>query len=146
MTADTRIRRIFDLWHEAAIACDPDAMAALYADDAILESPLVLMSLPDRANGVLKGRAAIRSFLAGAFANAGNGLGRWYRTGSYFTDGSRLVWEYPRQTPEGDQIDLVEVMETANGLITHHRVYWGWVGVGTLTAMNASRRAELVDR
>src|SRR3954453_1081674 len=54
-----------------------------------------------------------------------------YRAG-YLTDGERLVWEYPRQTPDGDQMDIVEVMEIRDGLIAHHRVYWVRVGVGML--------------
>ena len=35
-----------------------------------------------------------------------------------------------------DQVDLVEVMDIANGLIAHHRVYWGWVGFKALGALN----------
>jgi hypothetical protein len=55
-----------------------------------------------------------------------------YRTG-YFTDGRKLMWEYPRETPEGDQMDFVEVMELNDeGLIQHHRVYWGWRGFDVL--------------
>jgi hypothetical protein len=38
------------------------------------------------------------------------------------------MWEYPRLTDKGEQIDLVEVMELKDGLIQHHRVYWGWLG------------------
>jgi hypothetical protein len=40
-----------------------------------------------------------------------------------------LIWEYPRETPNGDQMDFVESMEIENGLIRQHRVYWGWFGV-----------------
>jgi hypothetical protein len=43
-----------------------------------------------------------------------------------------LVWEYPRQAPDGDQVDLVEVMEIGGGLILHHRIYWGWKGCGLI--------------
>jgi steroid Delta-isomerase len=46
-----------------------------------------------------------------------------------------LTWEYPRETPQGDQIDLVEFMDIADGLIAHHRVYWGWVGFKALVAI-----------
>jgi hypothetical protein len=54
------------------------------------------------------------------------------RTG-YFTDGERLIWEYPRATPKGEQMDFVEVMEINNaGLIQRHNVYWGWLGVRVL--------------
>ena len=51
-----------------------------------------------------------------------------FRT-NYLIDGSKLVWEYPRATPDGNQMDFVEVMEIKNGLIQYHRVYWGWFGV-----------------
>jgi hypothetical protein len=61
-------------------------------------------------------------------------LARWHRApGVFFANGRQLVWEYPRATPQGDQIDLVEVMDIADGRIAHHRVYWGWVGFGLLT-------------
>jgi len=50
------------------------------------------------------------------------------------TDGRTLMWEYPRVTPDGTQVDLVEVMELEDGLIRRHRVYWGWYGLRTLEA------------
>jgi hypothetical protein len=41
---------------------------------------------------------------------------RWHRTGRWLTDGERLlIWEYPRAAPDGDQVDLIEVMEIADG-------------------------------
>jgi len=39
-----------------------------------------------------------------------------YRKG-YLTDGRVLFWEYPRETPQAEQTDLVEVMEIEDGLI-----------------------------
>jgi hypothetical protein len=49
------------------------------------------------------------------------------------TDGNKLMWEYPRAAPNGDQIDFVEVMElNDHGLIQNHRIYWGWFGFGVL--------------
>jgi hypothetical protein len=53
---------------------------------------------------------------------------RWYRTGVYLANGKLLMWEYPRQTPDGEQIDIMEVMEITGGLIQNHRIYWGWKG------------------
>jgi hypothetical protein len=50
----------------------------------------------------------------------------------FFSNGRQLTWEYPRATPQGDQVDLVEVMDIAGGLIAYHRVYWGWVGFKVL--------------
>ncbi len=60
---------------------------------------------------------------------------RHYHTG-FFTDGRRLIWEYPRATPGEDQLDFVEAMEAENGLIRWHCVYWGWFGV---TVMDEDR-------
>jgi hypothetical protein len=53
------------------------------------------------------------------------------------------MWEYPRATPDGDQMDFTEVMELENGLIRRHRVYWDWFGVRTLTT--GSHQHEIQD-
>lgn len=50
----------------------------------------------------------------------------WWREEHFFSAGNTLIWEYPRITPDGDQMDIVEVMVITNGLIAHHKVYWGW--------------------
>ncbi|MBN3839436.1 nuclear transport factor 2 family protein [Burkholderia sp. Ac-20349] len=132
--ADTDARHIYEGWHAAVVARDVDALMALYADDAVLETPLIVVTLPDHGSGVLRGKAAIGEFFAAGLRNPGNKLGRWYRTGLFFSNGRQLTWEYPRATPEGDQVDLVEVMDLRDGLIAHHRVYWGWVGFLALRA------------
>jgi steroid Delta-isomerase len=42
---------------------------------------------------------------------------------------------------EDDQTDIAESMDLENGLITHHRVYWGWVGFSKLhNAINKARQ------
>ena len=125
--------RIHREWHERAIARDTEGLLVLYAKDAVLESPLVPAILEDKADGRLNGHAALRHFFAEGARRRPNDLVRWYRTGTWLTDGSRLlVWEYPRAAPDGDQVDLVEVMEIADGLIQHHRIYWGWKGCGLI--------------
>jgi hypothetical protein len=45
------------------------------------------------------------------------------------TDGTRVSWEYPRRADGAEQMDFIEVMEIRDGLIRHHRVYWGWYNV-----------------
>ncbi|WP_415977495.1 hypothetical protein [Rhodococcus sp. 077-4] len=55
------------------------------------------------------------------------------RSDTFAFDGDRLIWEYPRQTPGDDQIDLVEVMELDGTHITRHRIYWGWKGIAHIT-------------
>lgn len=43
------------------------------------------------------------------------------------------MFEYPRLSPEGEQMDFVEVMElNDDGLIQYHKVYWGWRGFAVL--------------
>jgi steroid Delta-isomerase len=59
-----------------------------------------------------------------------------WRTGTYLTDGHQLIWEYPRQTPTGEQTHLVECMDIVDGLIARHLACWGWVGFKKLHAAN----------
>ena len=73
---------IYHEWHERARARDVDALLSLYAEDAILESPLVPAIL-NTATGVLNGRSEIRRFLEEGTKRRPNHLVRWYRTGSY---------------------------------------------------------------
>ena len=128
---DAEILHIYERWHATVVGGDLDGLMALYADDAILEAPLILATLQDKTEGILKGKSAIRPFFETGFRKLRNDLGRW------FSNGRQLTWEYPRATPQGNQVDLVEVMDIASGLIAHHRVYWGWVGFKAL--MTASK-------
>jgi hypothetical protein len=48
------------------------------------------------------------------------------------SNGRQLVWEYPREAPDGEQVDILEVMDIEDGLIRHHRIYWGWFGFDVL--------------
>lgn len=135
--SDAAIEHVFHAWDEALGAKDLDASMALYHPDATLESPLVCHLL-GTAEGVVRGRENIREFVGEKVFPHQPAKRRRFRAG-FFTDGSLLTWEYPRQTPDGDQMDIVEVMEIRDGLIVHHRVYWGWVSVGMLTGGEHSR-------
>lgn len=115
-------------WHRAASTRDQAALLALYADDAVLESPLVPAILDDRPDGVLHGRAEIGRFLDEGARRRPHVLVRWWRTDTWFSSGDTLIWEYPRATPDGEQIDILEVMVIRERLIRHHRIYWGWKG------------------
>src|SRR3954452_1244865 len=123
------IEHVFRAWDEALGAKDLDASMALYHPDATLESPLV-RHLLGTDEGVVHGRDALRSFVERVFAHQPPQRRR-YRTG-YLSDGTRLTWEYPREAPDGEQMDIVEVMEIEDGLIRHHRVFWGWYSVRML--------------
>ncbi|WP_394835669.1 nuclear transport factor 2 family protein [Pendulispora rubella] len=127
MTTTGDILRIYEQWHATVKAKDLEGTLALYAEDAILETPLVLAVFPDRASGVLQGKHEIWPFFEAGIRMFPN-KAPWYRTGTFFSNGQQLTWEYPRETPQGDQVDLIEMMDIAEGLIAHHRVYWGWFG------------------
>ena len=131
MAQDAEIRHIYEEWHRAVMSRDLEGLKVLYAEDAVFESPTVVAQFPDRADGVLRGRAEIEKLFARNFANLATEFSDLHRTG-FFSDGRVLIWEYPRVTPGGAQVDLFESMDIENGLIAYHRVYWGWQGVKTL--------------
>jgi predicted SnoaL-like aldol condensation-catalyzing enzyme len=122
-TARNDIERIYRLWDEALGKKDLEASLSLYADDATIESPLV-RHLMKGSDGIVQGKDNLRSFIAKVFQTNPPQRKRFKQ--GFFTDGRVLTWEYPRSAPEGEQMDLVEVMEIENGLIKRHRVYWGW--------------------
>jgi hypothetical protein len=113
------IEAVTRAWEEALANHDVDALLACYAVDATLESPVAAHILGGR--GVAHGHDELRRFLAEVVARTPNE--RQYHREGFFTDGRRVMWEYPRQTPDGEQMDFVEVMEVENGLIQAHRVY-----------------------
>jgi len=121
--------RIYEQWHELAKTGNVTQLIDLYDEHAIFESPLVPAILDSAISGTLVGRVQILHFLQEGTKKRPNELVRWYRTGKYFTDGETLIWEYPRVTPEGDQIDILELMEITQGKIKYHRIYWGWKGI-----------------
>ena len=121
--------RIYRLWDEALGNKDLEAALALYAPDASIESPLV-QHLMQTNEGIVRGTDALRAFITRVF-QTNPPQRRRFKQG-FFSDGRILTWEYPRQAPDGDQMDLVEVMEIADGLILRHRVYWGWYALNVL--------------
>jgi SnoaL-like domain len=122
--------RIYHDWDEALGRKDVDAAMTLYARDCVFESPLVCHLIKSE-RGVVEGRDKLREFVSLVFARTPTVRQR-YRKG-FFTDGRKLIWEYPRATPSGEQMDFMESMEiNDDGLIQRHCVYWGWYGVGVL--------------
>jgi hypothetical protein len=117
-------------WDAALARSDVKGLLALYASDAVLESPLVLYLL-GKEIGICTGHDELRPFFE-LLREHKPPIRQHYRTG-YFSDGKKVMWEYPRGTPNGEQMDFVEVMEINNeGLIQQHNVYWGWFGVRVL--------------
>jgi len=119
--------RIYHEWDDALANNDAEALLALYAKNAVLESPLIPHLLSNE-EGVCRGTKEI-SALFELLAQRKPSLRKYYRT-PCLKQGNLLIWEYPRETPQGEQMDFVEVMELNDaGLIQYHRVYWGWRGV-----------------
>jgi ketosteroid isomerase-like protein len=85
-------KRIYEAWDEALGAKDLDAAFALYAPDATIESPLVARLL-GMEGGVVQGHQELRRFIELVFQRQPAARKR-FRTG-YFTDGAKLMWEYP---------------------------------------------------
>ncbi|WFU58086.1 nuclear transport factor 2 family protein [Bradyrhizobium pachyrhizi] len=130
MTADSNdAERIYRLWDEALGNKDLEAALTLYAAGASIESPLV-QHLMQTKDGIVQGREPLREFIARVFRTTPPQRRRFKQ--GFFSDGRVLTWEYPRQSPDGDQMDLVEVMEIDDGLIQRHRVYWGWYALNVL--------------
>jgi steroid Delta-isomerase len=143
MPADTdaQIRYIYERWHETITSRDLAGVMALYAEHAILETPTILAMYPDKEEGILRGRREIEKLFAINQQALAEEFRELYRTGLFLSNGKLLTWEYPRKTPTGEQVDLVESMDIENGLIVYHRVYWGWNGFKALRAAS-KRRAD----
>lgn len=137
MTAD----RIYEDWHRFAKGRDTDGLISLYAEDAEFESPLVPIIM-NQESGLLRGHAAIRTFLEEGTRRRPNELVRWYRDGRYLVSDNMLVWEYPRQMPDGEQVDILELMEIQHGKIQQHRIYWGWFGTQMLIKSALANKKE----
>jgi hypothetical protein len=120
---------IYQAWAKAFADRDLEAVLALYAADATLESPLV-NNLLGTERGIVEGRENLRKFF-GIILERTPSLKNRHRA-NFFSDGKMMMWEYPRVTPTGEQTEMTEVMELKDGLIKAHRVYWGWGGTKLL--------------
>ena len=72
--------RIHREWHERAKARDSDGLLALYAEDAVLETPLAQAIFDGRPNGTLRGHREIRPFFEKGARRLPNDLARWHRS------------------------------------------------------------------
>ena len=133
------IEHVFRTWDETLGNKDLDGAMALYHEDATLESPLVRHLLGSE-EGIVRGRENLRAFVARVFAKEPPERQR-FRTG-FLSDGTRLTWEYPRRADGGEQMDIFEVMEIRDGLIQHHRVYWGWYSVKLYDQLQRSGKLD----
>lgn len=118
-------QRIYYKWDDALANNDVIGLLALYTEDATIESPLI-PHLMGKETGVCSGTKEIRQLFE-MLAERKPNIRKYYRN-EYFSNGKQIIWEYPRLSPKGEQMDFVEVADLKNGLIHYHRVYWGWRG------------------
>jgi LmbE family N-acetylglucosaminyl deacetylase len=106
---------------------DVDALVALFAPDATLESYLVSRVF-NRTEGVCRGRAEIRE-LALALSKHGR---PWGGHEPPIIRGNTVAIEYRSQSPDAARfsVDIVEVMDAK---IQSLRAYAGWRAVRALT-------------
>lgn len=134
--------RIYHLWDKYAREVDVEGLLSLYTEDATLETP-VINAIFNVDNGTVQGQSELRHFFEEGGQRRPNELVRWFRRPDDFLfDGKRLIWEYPREAPDGNQIEIVEIMDLSNGLIQHHRIYWGWFGIQQLIHSALATRDE----
>lgn len=117
-TLSTPAERMYYAWDGALSRNDAAALTALYAFDAAIESPLI-PHLMGTEKGICRGHEELRAFFE-KVASSKPQERRYHRTG-YLTDGNKVIGEYPREAPDGDQMDFVQVMElNKEGLIQKH--------------------------
>lgn len=133
------MERIYHDWDKALSENDAEVLLSLYARDGVIESPLI-PHLLGKEEGVCRGHDEMRPFFE-EVASRKPPLRQYYRTG-YLSDGkNKLMFEYPRAAPKGEQMDFVEVMElNDDGLIQYHKVYWGWRGFVVLQKNRYQRK------
>lgn len=114
------IRRVVEAWVDAFNARDLEAILALYADDIVTETPL-LLRLGRDGEPRLAGKAALRDYFGRALAAAGP---------IHFTprhlaiDGDVALLEYDREAPHGGHPGVVERFVVRGGRIAETRVFW----------------------
>lgn len=140
-STEAQVRHIYEEWHAGTNSHDVPRVMALYAGDATLESPAVLAIYPHLNDGTLKGRSEIETFFTKVLGVLSKEFSELYRSDQFLSTSSLLTWEYPRKTPTGEQVDLVESMDIEDGLIVYHRVYWGWKGFQALLAAGRKNRS-----
>src|SRR5882724_1213106 len=90
----TPVEQVYFAWDDALSRNDKEALLALYAPDAVIESPLIPHVLKVE-RGVVHGHKEIQRLLDEVAARKPPAR-KFHRTG-YLTDGKRLIWEYPRE-------------------------------------------------
>ncbi len=115
------LRALARRWLSAFNGRDLSGLLALYADDAVHESPKLRVARPE-TKGQVSGKDALRAWWADAFRRL---PGLRYEERSLTADGGRVFMEYLRVCPGEPSFVVAEVLEARDGRIRSSRVYHG---------------------
>ncbi|MEO8086573.1 MAG: nuclear transport factor 2 family protein [Bacteroidota bacterium] len=108
-------------WLNAFNEHDLEKLLELYDASAVHFSPKLKAKKPE-TNGMVKGKEAMRDWWRDAFQRL---PGLVYKEQSLTANSERVFMEYERIVPGEENMNVAEVLEIKNGLISASRVYHG---------------------
>lgn len=112
---------VVNAWLAAWNAGDLEAVLALYADEIVTESPL-LLKRSKTGPAKLEGKKALREYFAEGLAAAKQKIEMTPMR--LFAGGEVAILEYLREAPHGGEPAVVERFVIRDGKIVESRVYW----------------------
>jgi limonene-1,2-epoxide hydrolase len=120
MSSDNN-RQIALQWFAAFNSKNPEALLALYSENARHYSPKLKIAKPE-TGGLIRGKAALRDWWEGAFKKLPT---LHYKVLKLTADEEQVFMEYVRQVQGEEDLFVGEVLEIKKGLIVASRVYHG---------------------
>lgn len=108
-------------WLQAFNEHDLEKLLALYDENAIHFSPKLKIRKPE-TKGLIKGKSAMRLWWQDALERLPQ---LNYQEKNITADDESVFMEYLRIVPGEEDMNVAEVLEISNGLITASRVYHG---------------------
>lgn len=121
MSLQQQNEAIATAWFDAFNAHDLERLLSLYHDDAKHFSPKLKVRQPE-TNGLVCGKSALRSWWKDALERLPT---LHYTPTSLTADYNRVFMEYVRHVNGEADMNVAEVLEIKDGLITASRVYHG---------------------
>ena len=121
MSLQQKNEAIANAWFDAFNAHDLERLLSLYHDDAQHFSPKLKIRQPE-TNGLVTGKPALRAWWKDALER----LPTLHYTPTTLTaNNERVFMEYIREVAGEPNMNVAEVLEIKDGLITASRVYHG---------------------